>query len=340
MSARGGGGRIASEGLAPWWASGASAPGVAALLAVTLVAAPSEASAQALPDSVLVASPGLHPEGVEWDGSRDRFLVSSVSRGAITAVRDDGSLETLVEDPDVVSAIGIQVDAERDRLLVASSDLGAVQGTSQGHAKLGIYGLASGERLHMVDLGGLRPESRHFANDVTVGPDGTAYVTDSFTPVLYAVTPDGEASVLVEDPRLGTEGFGLNGIDVHPDGYLLVAVAGRRALMKVPLDAPSELAEVELSEPFSADGLVLRPDGSLVAVATTGQGEDRASEALLLRSTDGWASAEVVGRAPAPGATTAALRGDAIYVVNPHFGEMGGDSPVEAFEVFRVRPGR
>lgn len=324
----------------------ASTPGLvgAALLAVALLvavllAAPASVHAQALPDTVLIESPGLHPEGVEWDGPRDRFLVSSVTRGVITTVGDDGSLETLVEDPEVMSAIGIHIDDERDRLMVANSDLAAVQGTASGHARLGVYDLASGERLHMVDLGALRPEDRHFANDVTVGPDGTAYVTDSFTPAIYSVSPEGEPSVLVLDPRLGTEGFGLNGIDVHPDGYLVVAVAGRRTLMKVPLDAPSELSEVELSEPFAADGLTLCPDGSLVAVATTGQGEAQTSEALLLRSTDGWSSAEIVGRTPAPG-TTAAVRDGAIYVVNPHFEAMGGEAPPETFEIYRVRPGR
>lgn len=301
--------------------------------------AATSASAQALPDTILVREPGLHPEGVAWDAPRDRFLVSSVTMGRVTAVRDDGSQRVLVEDPELQAAIGIHIDRRGDRLLVANSDLSAIQGGSRGLAKLGIYDLESGERLLMVDLGGLRPEGRHFANDVTVGPDGTAYVTDSFTPVIYRVSPEGEVSVLAEDDRLGAEGFGLNGIDHHPDGYLLVAVAGRRTLMRVPVDAPTEMAEVELSEPFAADGLVLREDGDLVAVSSTGQGESSRDETLVLRSDDGWSSASVVGRAPSPGATTGAVRDDAIYVVNPHFGEMGGEGQVPVFEIYRVRPG-
>lgn len=301
--------------------------------------AAASASGQSLPDTILVRQPDLHPEGVAWDAPRDRFLISSVTTGRITAVRDDGSRGALVEDPELQAAIGIHIDRRDDRLLVANSDLAAIQGESRGLAKLGIYDLASGERLLMVDLGGLRPEGRHFANDVTVGPDGTAYVTDSFTPVIYQVSPEGQVSVLVEDARLGAEGFGLNGIDYHPDGYLLAAVAGRRTLVRVPLDAPADLREVELSEPFAADGLVLREDGDLVAVATTGRGESAGNETLLLRSDDGWSSARIAGRAPAPGATTAAVRDDAIYVINPHFEDMGGEGQVPVFEIFRVRPG-
>lgn len=297
------------------------------------------ASAQALPDTILVREPGLHPEGIAWDAPRDRFLISSVTMGRVTSVRDDGSHDVLVEDPELQAAIGIHIDRRDGRLLVANADLSAVQGDARGLAKLGIYDLETGERLLMVDLGALRPDGRHFANDVTVDPEGTAYVTDSFTPVIYRVTPAGDVSVLVEDPLLGAEGFGLNGIDHHPDGYLLVAVAGRRTLVRVPLDAPGELQEVELSEPLAADGLVLQEDGDLVAVATTGQGESARNETLVLRSDDGWSSARVVGRAPAPGATTAAMRDDAVYVVDPRFGDMGGEGQVPVFEIYRVRPG-
>lgn len=322
-------------------ASGRLRSGIAAVVGAAALAALAAAplAAQQLPDTVLIEDPGLHPEGVEWDADRSRFLVSSVTRGTVTAVEDDGALETLVEDGDVTASIGVHIDRERGRLLVADADPSAIQGAGEGHARLGIYDLETGERLHHVDLGGLH-DGRHFANDVTVGPDGSAYVTDSFSPVIYRVSPGGEASVFVEDERLGTEGFGLNGIDHHPDGYLLVVMAGDRTLYRVPLDAPGELSEVELSEPFGADGLVLRDDGALVAVATTGSGEDQRSEALLLRSDDGWSSARVVDRAPAPGATTAAVRDGAVYVVNPHFAEMGGDEPVQAFEIYRPGIGR
>lgn len=316
-------------------------PGIAAVLGAAALAALTVAplAAQQLPDTVLIEEPGLHPEGVEWDAERSRFLVSSVTRGTVTAVEDDGALETLVRDGDVTASIGVHIDRERGRLLVADADPSAIQGAGEGHARLGIYDLETGERLHHVDLGGLH-DGRHFANDVTVGPDGSAYVTDSFSPVIYRVSPDGEASVFVEDGRLGTEGFGLNGIDHHPDGYLLVAMAGDRTLYRVPLDAPDQLSEVELSEPFGADGLVLRDDGALVAVATTGSGEDQRSEALLLRSDDGWSSARIVDRSPAPGATTATVRDGTVYVVNPHFAGMGGDEPVQAFEIYRPGLGR
>lgn len=295
----------------------------------------------ALPDTVRIREAGLHPEGIEWDGERGRFLVSSVTRGTVTAVRDDGSHEVFVDDTAVTSSIGVHIDRSNGRLLVANSDLAATSDTSAtGQAKLGSYDLSSGERLYMADMGPLA-DGRHFANDATSGPDGTAYVTDSFSPVIYEVSPEGDPSVLVRDARLGTEGFGLNGIDYHPDGYLVVAMAGDRTFYRIPLDDPSSLAEVSVSEPIAADGIVLRSPTELAVVGTTFRGEEPASEVLLLTTDDGWKSGSVTAREAAPlEPTTAAIRDGEVYAVTPHFSGMGGEDSVEVFEIFRVGLGQ
>jgi sugar lactone lactonase YvrE len=293
----------------------------------------------ALPDTLRVGVPGLHPEGVEYDEAGGRFLVGSVTMGTITEVRDDGTYGPFVEDEDLISSIGIHIDSENGRLLVANSDLGVFQDPEfPGQAKLGIYDLGSGARLHMVDLGALVPGARHFANDVTVGPDGTAYVTDSLSPVVYRVDLDGNATVLVENELLTGQPIGLNGIDYHPDGYLLVALMGAQSMARIPLDAPDELTEVALSEPLVGDGLALRFDGTLVVVGSSIGGDGSpVPEVLLLRSMDGWSTAEVSARATTPSQpTTAALRGDAVYAVNPHFSGLGAEEPVQVFEIFRV----
>lgn len=298
------------------------------------------AAAEVLQDTLHIPVPGLHPEGVEWDGEQGRFLVSSVTTGTVTAVMADGTRQPFVEDPEITASIGIHVDDVNRRLLVANSMVGAIMDPSNpGQAKLGIYDLATGERIDMVDLGALRPEGRHFANDMTSAPDGTIYLTDSLSPLIYRVSPDGEASVLVEDERLTGERVGLNGIEWHPDGYLLAAIMGRSALVKVPLAAPEELVEVQLPEPISGDGLFLEPDGTLVVVgSTTGADGESRSEVLWLRSEDGWNSAAISGRAPAGGATTGVVHEGAVFVVNPHFEALGASEPHPSFEIYRVEP--
>lgn len=298
-----------------------------------------DAGEETMPDALLIREPGLHPEGVEFDEANGRFLVGSVTQGTITEVLDDGTHRPFIQDEELLGSVGIHIDATNGRLLVANSDLSVFLDPSvQGQAKLGVYDLESGTRLHMVDLGALLPEERHFANDMTVGPDGTAYVTDSFAPVIYRVDLDGNASVLVEDERFSAAPVGLNGIDYHPDGYLLAAIMGTASFVRVPLDAPETLSEVTLPEPITGDGLALRADGTLVVVGSSvAEDGSSAPEVLILRSTDGWATAEVASRAAAPSQpTTAAVRGDAVYAVNPHFSGLGAEQPVEVFEIFRV----
>ncbi|MDX1578375.1 MAG: gluconolaconase, partial [Gemmatimonadota bacterium] len=170
-----------------------------------------------------------------------------------------------------------------------------------------------------------------------VGPDGTAYVTDSMTPVIYAVSTEGAVDVLLRDGPLAEGGF-LNGIDFHPDGHLLVALAGARALLKIDLEPEPTISTVSIPEPFSADGLTLTPEGALIAVATTGDPEAPRSEVLRLTSDDGWASASIEDRADAAdAATTAAVREGAVYVLDARFGDMGADEPAPHFDITRVR---
>ncbi len=204
----------------------------------------------------------------------------------MTAVDDDGSHSVFIDDPDVVSSIGIHIDAARGRLLVANSDVASFQG-GDGHAMLGAYDLETGERLFMADLGGSIDDSgTHFANDMTVGPDGTVYVTDSLTPVVYAVSTSGAVSVLVRDGVLANGGF-LNGIEYHPNGYLLAADSDARGLIRIDLTPEPAITRIETAEPFDGDGLTLLPDGRLVVVARTGEGDAAGSEVLLFASADG-----------------------------------------------------
>lgn len=293
------------------------------------------ATAAALPDLVTITSPGLHPEGIEWDAASGRFLVGSVTTGVVAAVGDDGTHEVLVDDPDVMASIGIHIDASRNRLYVAGADLAVIADpAAAGRAHLGAYDLSTGERIFLTDLAGVGPGDRHLANDMTVGPDGMVYVTNSMSPVIYAVTPDGTASAFVENDLFlpGQSGIGLNGLDVHPDGFLLVAHMGNAQILKIALDG-STVDVVELDEPLSGDGFVLMPDGGLAVVGSVND----VNGVYVVRSEDGWATATVAARVEMPGVTTGAVRDGEIYGVNPRFDDMGADPPTATFEITRAR---
>lgn len=266
------------------------------LLPVYAQEATPEASPEAMmgANSLTFESPvvGLLPEGLDYNAETGQFLVGSLTQGTIYAITpaDDGTatVEPLIEDADLMATVGIQVDAASHRLLVTNSAADAFLGGA-GAAGLAAYDLETGERLFLVDLAPLYESATNFANDVAVDGEGSAYVTNSFAPVLYKVTADGDASVLVEDEQLAAPFLGGNGIVFVPYGYLLVANSGTQSLLKVTLGDEISVTPVELDVPFGADGMILADDDTLYAVANREDGQ------MIVRvsSDDEWTTATV-----------------------------------------------
>jgi sugar lactone lactonase YvrE len=296
-----------------------SALAVLAALGTAFVGAHAFA-AGAIPDTITMNAAGFVPEGVEYDTKNKRFLVGSLAEGTVFIVANDGKLTPFVKDADLKSSVGIEVDEERNRLLVANSDRNVFGGQSAGQAKLGVYDLSSGKRLAMVDLAAVGPgdAKSHFANDLTVGKDGSVYVTDTLARVIYKVTPKYVASVFVPNTFASVAQFSFNGIVAHPAGYLLVAESVAGDVYKVPLDKPASLTKVKLSEQVAGvDGLLWSPDNALIAVRN-----DKSQLVVALKSSDDWASAQVDSKGmSSTQQTTGALVGNSVYVVHPFFND-------------------
>src|SRR5437764_152888 len=99
-------------------------------------------------------------------------------------------------------------------------------------AWLKTFDLASGALKGSVAL----PDPKSLCNDIVVGADGTAYVTDSFTPNVYSLKPGSTAlEVWATDPMLAPakDGVGLDGIAFGSDGNLYVTTYIPAALFKI-----------------------------------------------------------------------------------------------------------
>lgn len=304
-----------------------------ALLLLALPVSAQDAELEANQEPIVFELPNVQPEGVVYDEAGARFLFGSLTQGTIFEITEGGVPEPFIEDDQLSSTVGIHIDAANNRLLVPNSEAGVFTDPSAlGAAGLASYDLESGERIFYADLAALLPEGRHFVNDVTVDADGNAYVTDSFSPVIYKVDLEGNAEVFLEDDQFTSETFGLNGIDYHPDGYLLAAVTGNGALFKIPLDDPSTFSEVVLSEPLGIDGMVLLPDGgAFYAVATTFEESPEGMQSLVgVSSSDDWATGEVTARTDTGGnATTIALRDGIPYYINAYL----NDTTIEEYQI-------
>jgi hypothetical protein len=311
----------------------------------------------------------LHPEGVAYDPTRGAFLVTSLRHGTVSAVQPDGSAETLVKDPDLISTIGIRVDVARNRLLVVNADpgTGVATGTAtvRRTAGLGIYDLRTGQRIRYVDLAKVAGDGgEHFGNDVAVAPDGTAYVTDSFAPIVYRIPARGPASVLLRDERLsGGAGFGANGI-VWSDDHLVIGNYADGTLWRVADSDPAkpdpakpdpakpdpakpdranpepvrELRQVSLNRALpGADGIVLQRDRSLVVVTNkvASAGIDGVFRVRLSR--DGFRATVTRERAwpdPAPTAVTIGANG-APYILSGRLDLLFTGTTSDAFTIRR-----
>lgn len=297
----------------------------------------SEKRAPAGPDTISFTKPALYPEGVEYDAKGGHFLVSSLHEGKVGAVTLDGKYSVLVNDPELVSAVGIRVDQAHNRLLVCNSDPGASVRTkkeTQGKlAGLGIYELSTGRRLAYIDLGSMA-KGGHFCNDIALDKAGNAYISDSFSPILYKVDTNNHASILLMDKRFVGDGFNLNGLVVKDD-YLIVAKYNEGLLFKVPLNAPDKFSQVKIDQPMpGADGLLWAADGSLIVIANA-----TTNKVFKLSSRDNWKSARVI-KTDETGpvfATTGVLRNGEVYVLNAMLHVLFNPETKTHIETFQIQ---
>lgn len=277
------------------------------------------------PERINFVAERQYPEGIAYSSQLAKFLVTSIPLGKIGTVDTDGRYADLLTSPELIAAIGMKVAG--DRVFVCNSDQGrsirSTPQTAMQTAELLVYNLKTGLLERRSDLDDLLPAAdRNFANDVTLAPDGTAYVTDSFSPVIYRVTPNGAASILVRDEvRFAVMGFGLNGILYHPNGYLIVANTGLGKLYKVDLQNNNAVSEIMIMGNVSlpGDGLSLL-NGDLYVVT----GGNRVAQ---VRSMDNFQTASIVkfDTDVYTGATTSVAVNNQIYTLNARIGQNGND---------------
>ncbi len=289
----------------------------------------SSPGASAMPQSIIIAGVAQNPEGIEYNHQTQTFLLSSLNAGPILAVGLDGTHTPFANgEAFPMSTAGLQLDPARTRLLAAAfngTELFDEDPQTRGLSHLRIYDLKTGALERDIDLSSLLPDApMYFANDVAVDDDGNAYVSDWFAGVVYRVDLDGTASVLWTNEFVVPGG--PNGLDVHPDGYLLVSLLNdgtysEHALVKVPLDDPGSASEVAVSgTEFSGfDGMVLTSEGTVIGV--TNDGVAPGGNLLLeLSSADDWATARIDHSTAITTSTTVAVTPESKnYVINQDF---------------------
>lgn len=288
------------------------------LLAYVAMTATLTIAPPVLAHDIAFTSNKSYPESVTYSPHQDVFLLGSVTQGIVAKVDKAGAYTPFITDHRLVSTVGLLVDDASNTLWVTNSDPGAGARTAaatQGKlAAIATYDATTGAPKAYYDLGSLSPGA-HFANDIALDAAGNAYVTDSFAPVIYKIDSHGKASIFAESPLFLTgEGFNLNGIAWHKDGYLLVGKYNSGELFKISTTDPADIRKVKLPEALTgADGIHLI-DGKHLLVAQN----LAANRTVELTSGDGWQSAAITrqeaSKLSMPTATV--IVGKDVYVLN------------------------
>jgi len=232
---------------------------------------------------------GAQPEGVGFDARDCSFYTAgSFVRGEVYRGRLDQPMAELFlpAEADRHSAFGIEVDAERDLLLVVGGQTGVLYA----------YDLSE-KKLHgRFDTG-----PGGFLNEVTVGPNGDVYVTDSSRPTLYRIKAADVAAGRgsPESIPLGPEvaygpGFNTNGVVVTPDGqHVIFTVTNSGKLYRLTPGADAgarQIKEIAIDRgPLtSADGLEI--DGHTLFTV-----RNRDDVLVSLSMSEDYSSAQVAG---------------------------------------------
>jgi streptogramin lyase len=243
----------------------ASALGATAIILAigTIGAAWAETAPVGLPDKSF-------PESVT-STSDGALYVGSFNLGGVTKIAPGGKPEQLVKPGagGSRSKLGVLADEKSGTLYVCSNDLSGAGVAGPGDttgAWLKTFDLKSGAPKGSFALS----EPKSFCNDIVVGSDGTAYVSDSGAPIVHALKPGGTAlTTFATDPQLSPakDGVGLDGIAIGADGniYLTTFIPAKLFRVAVTDGKAGAVTELKPSRPLDhADAMRAFGNGLLL----------------------------------------------------------------------------
>ena len=269
---------------------------------------------------------GIQPEGIV-NGAENIFYVGSLASGRI--YRGDfrtGSGGYVYNPGDSSSAVGLAYNDRWGVLYVArggNGDAIAINGRTN-------------EEVARVSLG------EGFVNDVIQDGD-TAYFTNSFRPEVYAVALDDRGVFtgnvrtipLTGDFESTPNTFNANGIEVTPDGNLIVVNSSTGALYNVdPATGVATLIDLGGASLTTGDGILLEGRTLYVVRNTLNQVDVVSFDADYLRGSVSGTLTEPEFDVP----TTITALGNRLYVVNARFNDAppGSVTPNLGFDVIGV----
>jgi hypothetical protein len=297
-----------------------------ALLAAMSLTLPASGGGHTFPE-VIPLPDGIAPEGIA-SGTGTEFFAGSLLTGAIYK----GDLRTgegdFINDADdfpaARAALGMKHDPRSDALWVSGGPTGSAF----------VYDSDTGETLAEIQLA---DTAETFVNDVVLTRD-SAYLTDSFQPVIYAVPldqhglPSGapETIPLSGDFVFVAGAFNGNGIEAKGEALILMGSATGSLYTVDPSTGAATSIDLSGDSVPNGDGILL--DGKTLYVVQNFANQIGVVE-LSSDLSSGSLEAPIISdnfRIP----TTVAEFGNLLYAVNARFDV--APAPNEDYEVVQI----
>jgi hypothetical protein len=239
-----------------------SCAGLAIVASVSATSLPAEAG-----KSISLPGANLFPEGIAADTMGGLYISSLIQGRILYLAPGSHAPRVFVTDgrDGLMSTAGMMVTPDGKTLYVCNSDIGF--GQFSGASKPGLVAFdttttALTGRWNFPD-GGL-------CNDLTLTPDGTVLMTDSFKPRILALQPGAdELTQWATDNRFSGEGFNLNGITWTNHGVFVVKYNSNE-LFRITAGSggtAGAIESVQLSRPLAGpDGIKTLVNGDLLVV--------------------------------------------------------------------------
>ena len=183
-------------------------------------------SAFAVPASIGLPGDRVFPENITSteDGT---LYVGSLGSGGIIRIKPGSAKAEIWIKPGAFgsrSIFGVLADERSNTLWACSNDLstlGVVVASMEKGSALKGFDLTTGKGKISAAL----PGDHTLCNDIAIGTDGSAFVTNSAAPQILKLSPGGNRlEVWLNDPSLAPPagGAGLDGIAFETDGNLVV----------------------------------------------------------------------------------------------------------------------
>jgi sugar lactone lactonase YvrE len=235
--------------------------GLALVTAIATFGAVPDASAATVPESISLPGDRAFPENIS-STSNGTLYVGSLASGGIYRVQPHSAEAKLWIEPGTFgthSTFGVLVDEQAGVLWVCSNDLSSRAinvGAADGISALTSFDLKSGAGKVSAPF----PSKPSTCNDITIGPDKAAYVTNTAAPQILRLAPGAkQLEVWFTDPSLQPEkGGGLDGLAFGPDGNLYVDTVGPGELYRIDVQhgKATRLTKLTPSRPlFRTDAL-------------------------------------------------------------------------------------